>query len=138
MTTGAVALISAATAFLIANITKIIIELAKGNKDYRNFISSGGMPSAHTASVVALTTAIGIGDGFNSTSFALALVFSIIVAYDATHVRRAVGEHGKALHKVLSDRKIELPYNSIGHSHLEMFVGCLVGVATGLVISLIL
>lgn len=135
MTTGIVALISAAAAWIVSNIVKAIIGLAKGKKKNLKLFSSGGMPSVHTASVSALVIAIGVGDGFNSSVFALALVFLIVVAYDATHVRRAVGEQGKAINSILT-KITKRPYNSIGHNLIEMLVGCLVGVIVGLIISL--
>lgn len=142
MTTGIVSLIAAASAFIIGNIIKAIINLYKkrnnkGSKASRNLIASGGMPSVHTASIVAATVAIGFGDGFNSSIFALALVFAIIVAYDATHVRRAVGEQGKALRKILT-KGVKKPYSSVGHSLVEVFVGCVIGVSVGVITSLLL
>lgn len=54
-------------------------------------LSPGGMPSSHTASVVGLTTAVGLLEGTSSTIFALALVISLVVAYDATGVRLHAG-----------------------------------------------
>lgn len=137
MTGGAVCLISVTAAFLIANAAKIVIRLVRRDNNNRNLIASGGMPSAHTASVAALAATTGCIEGLTSTIFALALVFLIVVAYDATHVRRAVGEQGKALVKILP-KNAKTPYLSAGHSILEVFVGCALGVLVGVVVSLVL
>lgn len=60
--------------------------------DWLLALSPGGMPSSHTASVVGLTTALGLHEGTSSTIFALSLVLSLVVAYDATGVRLHAGE----------------------------------------------
>lgn len=52
------------------------------------------MPSSHTALVVGLTTAIGLKESLDSSIFALCLVFSLVVMYDATGVRLHAGEEG--------------------------------------------
>lgn len=137
MSVGIIGLIAAATAFVVANIIKVSIRLIKKEKYDHDLMASGGMPSAHTTTVAALTIALGLGEGFNSTIFALAIVFLIIVAYDATHVRRAVGEQGKALRKVLSNGTVE-PYNCAGHSVLEVAIGCLLGLVIGTTVFFIL
>lgn len=136
MTTGVIALISVCSAFVIANAVKAVIELIKGNRNCRSLISSGGMPSVHTASAASLAISIGIGDGFDSAIFVLTLVFLVIVAYDATHVRRATGEQGEALNKILP-KNMKQPYNSAGHSYIEVIAGCMVGVLVGGLISLL-
>jgi len=60
--------------------------------DWLLALSPGGMPSSHTASVVGLTTALGLHEGTSSTIFALSLVLSLVVAYDATGIRLHAGE----------------------------------------------
>lgn len=63
----------------------------KGPLDWLLALSPGGMPSSHTASVVGMTTALGLLEGTSSNMFALALVLTLIVAYDATGVRLHAG-----------------------------------------------
>ena len=46
-------------------------------------------------SMVALTTVIGFHDGWGSAVFAIAAATTLVIIYDATHVRRAVGEQGR-------------------------------------------
>ena len=100
--------------------------------------SAGGMPSAHSAVVVALTTRVGIQDGVGSTSFALALVFAGIVLYDAAGVRRAVSHQARILNRMLEEgleyqrfsekRLLDL----LGHTPFEVFVGSLLGLLVAL------
>lgn len=66
-----------------------------------NIFNSGGFPSSHTSLVVTLSTLLGLKYGFNSDMFSLALVFSLIVMYDARGVRRAVGEQANLLNQLI-------------------------------------
>lgn len=66
-------------------------------------VGSGGMPSSHSALVCSITVAIAKVSGFQSPLFALSLAFAVIIMYDAMGVRRAAGEHAKALNKVFLD-----------------------------------
>ena len=55
------------------------------------------MPSSHTALVVGLTTSVGLKESLDSSIFAMCLVFSLVVMYDAAHVRWQAGRHAAAL-----------------------------------------
>lgn len=133
MSPGIICLIATVAAFMVANIVKAAIKLIRGNGDYHGLIASGGMPSVHTASVASLVTVIGMSEGFGSTIFAFALVFLIIVIYDGTHVRRAAGEQGRALAKILP-KNMERPFNSDGHRIVEVSIGCIFGALIGLIV----
>jgi hypothetical protein len=87
---------------------------------------SGGMPSGHTASFVALTTYIGCSQGFGSMIFALSACVVMIVVYDAVNVRRSVGEIGQELKK---EGKIDRVVR--GHTMIEVIVGGVVGALIG-------
>ncbi|MDO4774036.1 MAG: divergent PAP2 family protein [Candidatus Saccharibacteria bacterium] len=90
---------------------------------------SGGMPSAHAASVVALAVAIGWYDGVHSAAFAVAAFYAAVVMYDAMMVRFSSGEQGDMLNKIISSQK--LPFKKIkvahGHTGVEVLVGAIVG-----------
>jgi len=64
---------------------------------------SGGMPSAHSAFVVGLTTAVGIREGTSSSTFAVSLVLTLIVMYDAVSVRLQAGHQAVALNQIISE-----------------------------------
>ena len=63
-------------------------------------LGSGGMPSVHSALVTSITTALGIKYGVFSDIFTIALVFSMIIIYDAINVRFEAGLHAKALNLI--------------------------------------
>jgi acid phosphatase family membrane protein YuiD len=94
------------------------------------FFSAGGMPSAHSAFVTALTVSVGLGSGFGSDVFAVACVFSVIIIYDSFRLRGAVQHHAKALKKLSrANRNLKLgPFNeNIGHSLAEIAAGIAAG-----------
>ena len=102
-------LISAGVAWFIAQALKMIISFIENKRiDWSLATASGGMPSSHTAFVVAATTVIGRKEGIESSIFALAVVLSIVVMYDAMHVRRAVGHIGQTLNQIINN------YNKTG------------------------
>lgn len=96
-------------------------------------LGSGGMPSAHSTFVIALLTAIGIKNGIRSDLFAVTLVLSIIVIYDAMNVRYQSGLHAKALNKINSHEDYSLN-ESLGHTPLEAFAGGIVGLTTAAIL----
>ena len=99
---------------------------------------SGGMPSSHSASVCAMATIIGLREGVGSAIFGFAVLFALIVMYDALKVRRSSGEQGAALVQLIKEQKskIGLPRVAKGHTPLEVALGGLLGVAVGLAVYL--
>lgn len=96
---------------------------------------SGGMPSAHSATVVALAAIVGMREGMDSAVFAVALLFAAVVMYDAIMVRYSVGEQGEAILSLLKDLKSGIKKPKVAKGHLLSEV--LVGVAIGLVIAVV-
>lgn len=94
------------------------------------FVSTGGMPSAHSAFVTALSVSVGLWSGFTSDLFAVSCVFSIIVIYDSFRLRGAVQHHARVL-KMLTREHPDIPSEGIrenlGHTPLQMAVGVIVG-----------
>lgn len=82
---------------------------------------------------------VGFTNGFNSTSFAISLVFALIVMSDAAGVRRAAGEQAKVLNEIIymieHKRKLtgEKLKEFLGHTPLQVFFGCLLGIIVALV-----
>ena len=133
-------LVAAGIAWLLAQTIKFL--LATGIHDrqaWRMLYQSGRMPSAHTATMVALTTAIAVYDGLSSGLFALAALVTAIVVYDAVMVRRSSGEQGMALRKLLRNSKEHahepLPYLALGHRPLEVAGGAVLGILVGLAVA---
>jgi len=122
--------------WLVSQTAKYAIASVRGRglAPYRQLYLSGRMPSAHSATVVAVLVVIGYIDGVHSGLFGLALVFSSVVIYDAMMVRRASGEQGVALTALLMEQKskVPLPRVAMGHTPLEVAVGILLGVLVGI------
>ena len=102
---------------------------------FDRFVRSGGMPSGHTASFLALTTYFGVHEGIYSNIFVLALCTSMIVIYDAVNVRYAVGEQGKLLNVIVMDHNYKKKKVKVveGHTIPQVIVGGVLGIAIGLV-----
>ncbi len=131
-------IIAFVSAWAMAHMIKYIISKIKkdGNGVTALLYKSGGLPSAHSATSVSVAVVIGLVDGFGSGLFALAALVSVIFMYDAMMVRRACGEQGVALDRLIKDQKngTGLRYIAMGHTPVEVAVGMLLGVAVGIVV----
>ena len=129
------------TPFWLAISAGFLVQGFKGLREYfrtrhwnlRRFVQTGGMPSSHAASVAALSTAVGLEEGFRSTLFGATLFFSLIVMYDAAGLRRAAGRQAEVLNRLI-DEHFEHPERNaqrlmelLGHTPLEVLVGALLG-----------
>lgn len=129
-------LLVALIASLIAQITKLAIELGKNRKiNIRVLVETGGMPSAHSALVTALATGVGQKMGWNSPDFAIAAIFAIIVMYDAAGVRQAAGKQARILNQIIDELFREHPtFNEdrlkelLGHTPFQVIVGSALGI----------
>lgn len=119
---------------------KVIYDLVKTKKfNFKRILGAGGMPSSHSAVVTSIATMIGKDYGTDSAIFALALIFSFVVMYDAAGVRRAAGKQAKLLNKIVntpglsnlevSEKLVEV----LGHTPVQVIVGALIGVIVGLI-----
>lgn len=125
-------------AWLMAQFLKYLVASIKARnvRQFQQFYLSGNMPSAHSATVVALATIIGFMDGVNSGLFGLAITFAAVTMYDAVMVRRSSGEQGAALVAFFTEikSKITPPRVAKGHTPLEVVAGAAVGVVVGVVV----
>ena len=103
--------------------------------DFEYFVSTGGMPSAHSAMATALTTSIGLTEGFGTPLAMLSIGFAAVTMFDAATVRRAAGEQAKVLNRIvrdlLKDRHVPSVSNLkelLGHTRQEVFWGMATGV----------
>ncbi len=104
-------------------------------------MSSGGMPSSHSATVSSLVVATARMSGTGSVEFALAFILAFIVMYDAAGVRRAAGEQAKVLNRIVRDISVgDTKYldknlkELIGHTPLQVIMGSLLGIAIPLLV----
>ncbi len=128
-----------ATWFFI-QLFKLIYDLVTTKKfNFKRILGAGGMPSSHSAVVVALCTMIGKSYGINSAIFGLSVVFAFVVMYDAAGVRRAAGKQAKLLNKIvqtpgLSNVEVtEKLQEVLGHTPIQVLVGALIGLIVGLI-----
>jgi acid phosphatase family membrane protein YuiD len=108
--------------------------------DFTRLSGMGGMPSAHSASVCALSTAVGLEAGFGSPLFGVVAFFSVLVLYDAAGIRQAAGRQARVLNRMLDDLKAhhsiqgERLIELLGHTTLEVVVGAAYGIALALLL----
>lgn len=121
--------------WVISQLGKYVVASIKSRKmaSMRQLYLSGNMPSAHSATVIAVLVVIGLKDGIESGLFGLALVFASVVLYDAVMVRRSSGEQGIAITALIKEGKsaVPLPRVAMGHTPLEVAVGSLIGFIVG-------
>ncbi len=128
------------SAWVIAQTLKVTIGVIREKRfNFRWFIGTGGMPSAHSAVVSCLATSVGLQYGFDSSIFVITLVFTFIVLFDAQGFRRAAGRQAGILNKMLDDiywkkrMDNERLKELLGHTPVEVFMGILIGVLVSLV-----
>ena len=120
---------------------KVIYDLIVTKKfNFKRILGAGGMPSSHSAVVTSLAVLIGKAEGFNSTTFALSLIFALVVMYDAAGVRRAAGKQAHLLNKIIEtpglqigevqDKLVEV----LGHTPTQVFVGAIIGIIAGIIL----
>ena len=128
-------IINGIEAALVAQLLKFIGHFIKTRKiDFQVLATTGGMPSSHTAGVIALSTTVGFICGFDSVEFAIALGYSLVVMYDAAGLRRATGRIAACLNKMRDDfyangqMPTERLKEILGHTPFEVFAGALLGI----------
>ena len=119
---------------------KVIWDLVTLKKfNFKRIVGAGGMPSSHSATTVAITTMIGRGLGISSPEFALALIFTLVVIFDACGVRRETGKQAKILNEIIenpnmSDVEVnEKLVELVGHTPKQGLVGSIIGFVVGMI-----
>ena len=124
---------------VIINSAKYFIAKKKGKTVEKVTLSTlfklGGMPSSHTATVIALSASMGLKAGWFSNEFAIAGVFAFIVMFDAIKVRLPIEKLTEAFN-LLKDkvygRETEDVKKVEGHTLPEIAGGFVVGVCVAL------
>lgn len=118
---------------------KVIYELITTKKlNFKRIIGAGGMPSSHTAVVTTLAAMVGKSQGFDTPIFAMAVIFALVVMYDAAGVRRAAGKQARLLNKIVETPGLsgvqvqEKLLEALGHTPLQVLVGAAIGITVGL------
>ena len=137
-------LVCAVAGWTVAQVLKTIIDCVL-NRSFNpeRLFGSGGMPSSHSATVCALTTASGIQYGAGSFEFAVSFVLSMIVMYDAMNVRMETGKQAKLLNRVFFENILEFDgvvlqerfKEYVGHTPVQVVAGAILGIAIAALVS---
>ena len=135
------ALMAAILAWFIAQVIKVVLVFFEEKRfDLAKMISSGGMPSSHSALITAMSASVGKTAGLDSVAFAIAAVTSLVVMYDAANVRREAGKHAELLNKIARDLYPDNQINQeklkelLGHKLIEVVAGALLGITVGILL----
>jgi len=127
--------------WIIAQSIKVVLGFFREKRfNFKWFVGTGGMPSSHAAGVSALATSVGVTYGFDSAIFAVTLIFTLIVLFDAQGVRQSAGKQAEILNKMLDDiywkKKLdnEELKELIGHTSLEVIAGAFLGIMVSLLL----
>ena len=134
-------------AWILSQLLKFCLTAIKtGDLLPERLVGSGGMPSAHGATVCALTTSIGLTSGVGGNDFALAAIFALVVMYDARGVRREAGRHARALNQLCARAAeeghpipTEKPFHElVGHTMPQVLLGAVLGILVAVVVCQIM
>lgn len=127
-------LIAVLSAWLLAQVFKIPTEYLRSRRwMWAMFFAAGGMPSSHTALMVAGTLAVGLYYGFDNPIFAIATGITMIIAHDAAGVRRQAGKHAERINVLFDELLRGHTWSEddlkevIGHTPLEVVGGIIFG-----------
>lgn len=134
-------LLAPLVAWAIAQAAKVTYtSVRQRSLNLRVLAETGGMPSSHSAIVMGLTAGVGKHAGVTSAAFAIALIFSFVVMYDAAGLRRAAGRQAEVLNRLVEDlvhmrgvQEAKLR-ELLGHTPVEVLVGAVLGVVVGLLL----
>ena len=134
---------SAVVGWMSAQILKTLLHWAIHKKfDIHRLFGDGGMPSAHSAAVTALAVATGLQEGLHSASFAVAMMLAMVVVHDACGVRQQAGKQAIVLNDILElldklghTNDIDRLNEFVGHTGLQVFFGCLLGMVVAVLMT---
>ncbi len=131
--------------FITAQAIKPFTGLLDGNGwKWKMLTTTGGMPSSHSSTMMAITASIAMLEGFRSHLFALSLIVSIIIMNDAMNVRYEAGKQAEIIRKwseLLSDIHKNGSFSAenlktmLGHSSIQVAAGAVLGVIIGCVFT---
>lgn len=139
-------LISALTGWIVAQILKVFTGMFSKEKFSltRLLFSNGGMPSSHSATVMALSVAALLGEGIGSPAFAICAILSIIVMNDAVGVRQETGKQSKVINEIMRTMStgrhedVETGLKElVGHTPLQVIMGAITGVGVAIILAFV-
>lgn len=135
-------LLTAIVSWALAQLIKIGIDLIRTHRiNWQLVFATGGMPSSHSSLVVALATATGLRQGFESPLFAIATVLAFVVLYDAQGIRRQAGNQARIINRMLQNVEnagIKVDKNLkelLGHTPIQVVGGTILGIIVALIMN---
>ena len=137
------------SSWLISQFIKALINLLIYRKfSFERLFGDGGMPSAHSATVMCLMILVGWTCGFGSPVFAFSMIFAAVVMHDAVGVRRETGKQAASIkqlaesinsyfHTKDSGIRTENLKVLVGHTPLQVFFGAVTGTVVAIIAILI-
>lgn len=126
-------------AWLVAGITKFIINSIKAKQLAFGLIGYGGLPSNHSAIVSSMAALIALKEGIGHPAFGVAVTLAFIVTLDANNLRRQVGKHAEAINKLVAGASEHQKLRErMGHTRLEIAAGIIVGIAVAATVNTLL
>lgn len=135
---------SGVAGWVVAQVLKTILDIALNHSfNPERLVGSGGMPSSHSATVCALTTAAGLKYGGGSFEFSICFILSMVVMYDAIGVRQETGKQAKVLNRLLFEDFLKLDgvvlqeklKEYVGHTPIQVAAGAILGVIIALAMN---
>ena len=132
-------------AWLIAQVLKTVIYvIVNKNFNPERLLGDGGMPSSHSATVMALVTSTAFFYGSDTFEFAVTAILALIVMHDAMGVRRETGKQAKVINNMMdwfAEFGSDLPPEEklkefVGHTPTQVFFGALLGIVVGVIFCL--
>lgn len=128
-------LISTLIAWFLAQALKVPVYFIRWRRwNWGLWFSTGGMPSSHSALVTSCATSVGLYDGFDSPTFAVAVAIAMVVVYDAAGIRRQAGFHAQRINLLINELLNGKPISEaslkevLGHTPREVIGGIVFGI----------
>lgn len=135
-------LLPTVVSWFLAQLLKVILtRVVYKRMEISRMVGSGGMPSSHSSTVIAMAVSIGIREGFYSSVFAISLVFALVVMTDAAGVRLAASRQARVVNEIVTLLGKGQPVSQeklkelIGHTPVEVIAGALLGLAVALLFA---
>lgn len=102
---------------------------------FRALISTGGMPSSHSALVTAMTASIYLYRGVD-LYFAISLMVALVVIHDSMGIRLEASKHAMMLNQINEKLGLDVDHinkgkalkEPLGHFPIEVFAGVVLGI----------
>lgn len=125
-------------AWLVAGISKFVINTLQARRLAFDLIGYGGMPSNHSAIVCSTAALIFLREGPSHPALGVAITLAFIVMLDANSLRNQVGRLGTAINDLAEQSGAERSLRErMGHSRLQIAVGAAVGIAVACAVNLV-